>query len=570
MVTIPDTVADVTAEWLAGATRMPITSAELSQIGVGVGVSSAVYRARCAGEGCPASMIVKLPALDEAAVFTSTMLRMYIREVRFFDELAEQSPIRVPRGYFGAVDEETSRFVVVMEDMAGMRIVDQNQGMSLHDAETSVDELAKWHARWWGEAELIAERGTAVSLADPVYPAVLPIVFAEGWEKLRSELEHIPEPLEAVAPGWVDAMPGMLSDLATAPTTLTHGDYRADNILFDADGNVALLDFQLTGVGSGSYDLAYFVTQSLDPQTASSTEAALFERYVAALVAEGVSEADTARLWATTAPPPCSASCTRWWPAVGWTSTTRASGCWSTTCSSASLGPSTSSRSPTSWRDRLDRRPPVRSRARPGPCAPEHGADVADPEPRGDEQVRGASRAEDRDDGDEWRRIADDERHDPAHRSGGEGSDQDPLEKLATDPDPADPPRQRLAQQEELGPGGGCGPERDAHGSEVEESTPEVSAVSRPIEVPSSTSVSSGNIRIRATVVPTTIRTAAMRAGVRGSSSAYRAFWRSRDAVVASSPSEYAATTIQTRRVAGGPNSPRWKSAPTSVSPIAT
>ncbi len=58
-------------------------------------------------------------------------------------------------------------------------------------------------------------------------------------------------------------MPGLLDGLAEAPTTMIHGDYRADNLFFEADGTVAALDFQLIGTGRGAYDLAYFVTQSL-------------------------------------------------------------------------------------------------------------------------------------------------------------------------------------------------------------------------------------------------------------------------------------------------------------------
>lgn len=297
MDTIPTTIDDVDAEWLAGVTGLPITGITAACIGQGIGVSSAVYRLDCTGEGCPASVVVKLPALDEAAVFTSTILRMYIREVRFFEELAEQSPIRVPKGYFGAVDEETSAFVVVMEDLGELRIIDQTVGMEIDDAERCVDALAQWHARWWGRAEPVAERGSAVSLADPIYPAVLPMVFAEGWDKMQKEVDDIPAEIRSVAPGWSAAMPQMMLTLAQAPTTLIHGDYRADNILFDRDDNVVLLDFQLTGVGSGAYDLAYFVTQSLSPDVAAANEAALFDRYVGALVRAGVPEADTANLW---------------------------------------------------------------------------------------------------------------------------------------------------------------------------------------------------------------------------------------------------------------------------------
>jgi aminoglycoside phosphotransferase (APT) family kinase protein len=100
-----------------------------------------------------------------------------------------------------------------------------------------------------------------------------------------------------VAPRWAEAMPAMLATLSTSPTTVIHGDYRADNIFFAADGRTVLLDFQLTGLGSPSYDLAYFVTQSLLPDVAVAHERALFDRYIAALHAAGVSPAETNRLW---------------------------------------------------------------------------------------------------------------------------------------------------------------------------------------------------------------------------------------------------------------------------------
>lgn len=294
---IPVTIDDVTSDWLASVTGLPITGVEIEQIGQGIGVSSAVYRVACRGEDCPASLVVKLPALDENAVFTSSVLRMYIREVRFFEQLAAEAPIRVPAGLFGAVDEETSQFVLVMEDLGALRVVDQNQGMDVVDARQCVDELATWHATWWGIADPFVTSGAAVSLADPIYPAVLPLVFGEGWAKLEEELGDIAEPIRRVAPTWSERMPGLLSSLAAAPATIIHGDYRGDNILFADDGSVALLDFQLTGVGSAAYDLAYFVTQSLDPATAGRHERDLFDRYLQALVAADVPESETAGLW---------------------------------------------------------------------------------------------------------------------------------------------------------------------------------------------------------------------------------------------------------------------------------
>ncbi len=292
---IPDAVEAIDAQWMAAALGQNVTAVSHEQIGVGVGVSSAVYRSLLTGADCD-SVIVKLPALAEEAVFTSMVLRMYIREVRFFANLASESPIRVPAGYFGRVDEESSRFVQVMEDMGSMRVVDQNAGMPIEDAGQAVDELALWHAHWWGKADPLVERGDLVCLSDPVYPAILPMVFAEGWDKLNAEIS-IADEIRRVAPGWSDRMPSLLTSLSATPNTLCHGDYRADNILFDDNGRVVLLDFQLVGRGSGAYDLAYFVTQSLAPETAATHETELFNRWRDGLISAGVAESETVGLW---------------------------------------------------------------------------------------------------------------------------------------------------------------------------------------------------------------------------------------------------------------------------------
>ncbi len=291
-------IEQVTARWVAEATGLAVTSVEHEIIGVGIGVSSAVYRLRLQGDGVPETLVLKLQALDEAAVFTCTLLRMYTCEVKFFEEIAAQSPIRVPKGYGGAISDDGSTYYLFMEDLGGYREVDQNAGMEIVDAERALDALAGWDAVFWGRAEQYVETGAAMSLADETYHGVLPIVFAEGWDKVQAEMEVHPT-VAAIAPRWVEKLPEMLTALSASPTTVTHGDYRADNIFFDDDGGVILLDFQLTGLGTAAYDLAYFVTQSLLPEVAAANEQVLFDRYVAALIAAGVPESETTTLWAS-------------------------------------------------------------------------------------------------------------------------------------------------------------------------------------------------------------------------------------------------------------------------------
>ena len=298
MTTIPTTVDDVTADWMSDVLGRPVTDLDATLIGAGIGVSSAVYRCRLEGEGCPGQVVVKMPALDPAAVFTSTVLRMYIREVGFFARLAPDSPIRVPQGYHAAVDPETSAFVVVMEDMGGLRAIDQIEGMAPADAERAVDALARWQARWWGRADGLVDDGIAMSLGDPIYPAILPSVFAEGWEKLTGAggIDLPPSVIE-LGEAYPASIQRLLEQLSAGPTTLLHGDYRADNMFFDDDGELVLLDFQLIGTGRGAYDLAYFITQSLDADVASEHERDLFDRWIDGLRTGGVDDVDVESCW---------------------------------------------------------------------------------------------------------------------------------------------------------------------------------------------------------------------------------------------------------------------------------
>jgi hypothetical protein len=293
---IPSNADDVTAEWLGRVTGFDIDGARPELIGVGVGVTSAVYRLHLSGPSCPASMVMKLPALDPAAVFTSTVLRMYHREVGFYNHLADQSPIRVPKSYYGVIDDESAQFVLLIEDLADLRAVDQVAGMELADAERAIDALAAWQARWWGQAEAVVDQGLGISLGDPIYPAVLPMVFTEGWEKVAGQME-LPACIREVGEKWVGGFERLLQEMCQGPTTLAHGDYRADNMLFDRAGDVVLLDFQLIGSGTAAYDLAYFVTQSLDADLAADHERALFDRWLDGLRAAGVPEADLGHLW---------------------------------------------------------------------------------------------------------------------------------------------------------------------------------------------------------------------------------------------------------------------------------
>jgi len=294
---IPAGPDEVDAAWMSTATRWRVDTVDIEQIGIGIGVSSAVYRATLTGSDCPNSVIVKLAALAPEAAYTSTALGMYRREVEFFNGLAERCPIRVPAGHYAAINEEGSEFVVVMEDMAGNRVPDQLLGVSLTDAECAIDALADWHIEWWRDIDGLEEQGAAVPLGTPVYPAVLPGLFAEGWSKIEAEAPHCLTGLEDIGARFGDAIAPLLQQLDQSPNTLLHGDFRSDNMMYGPNDELILLDFQITSTGSGAYDLAYFITQSLGAELASEHERTLIDRWTQRIVGSGIDAADVATVW---------------------------------------------------------------------------------------------------------------------------------------------------------------------------------------------------------------------------------------------------------------------------------
>src|SRR5207247_7445859 len=108
----------------------------------------------------PASLIAKLPMVSDDAVSGYRRMqeqdperaaRYYARckcEARFYLEI----PVAfAPNRYYAAVDRERGRVVILLEDVSGGRQGDVLHGCSVEDAELVVDQVAPFHARWWGE-----------------------------------------------------------------------------------------------------------------------------------------------------------------------------------------------------------------------------------------------------------------------------------------------------------------------------------------------------------------------------------------------------------------------------------
>ncbi len=293
----PTSIDEVTPEWLTTVLRTSgaidagttVISSPAKPFAEGLGFLSDLFRAELAydgGEG-PASVIVKFPTAMPTQRAIADGLQFYQRELRFYRELAPTAPFRVPQAHAAAMAEDSSDFVLVMDELAGLRGFDQIAGATGADAVVAARSLAAFHARFWGQ-DLSDLETTFFPLDNPVHQVVLPQIFAAGWERCKAEGTEILTPeVTAYGDRYVELLPWALNELSTG-ATLVHGDWRADNLFLDDDGNLAVIDFQITGTGAGIYDLGYFLSQSMEPEDRVAAEPEVLSAYFGGLDDAGV------------------------------------------------------------------------------------------------------------------------------------------------------------------------------------------------------------------------------------------------------------------------------------------
>ncbi|MQA00257.1 MAG: phosphotransferase [Dehalococcoidia bacterium] len=279
----------------AGSTIEGFEATRMSEFG---GVNGETYRLHLRASGAaPASVVAKFPARSPAARGVAAYQHWYEREVRTYRELLPWGAMRAPACYLAEIDE-TGAFLLLLEDLGGLRQGDQLAGCPPSEAARVLDDLARWHARWWEGA---AEAGdwlprTTVGLerARPVQGAL-----GRAWPIVR-EAYALPSALDPIAEVLVERYPELLERASSAPATVVHGDFRLDNMFLRGSGaevEATVFDWQFACRCRGVYDVAYFLGLDLTIEDRLAHERPLLEGYVAALREYGVAEYSSEEAW---------------------------------------------------------------------------------------------------------------------------------------------------------------------------------------------------------------------------------------------------------------------------------
>ncbi len=289
----------VDAAWLtkrlrgAGVLRdASVTTVSATPVGVGMLGDSIRFEVTYDGdEGAPASFVGKFASADPTSRQTGAGFGLYEREVGFYREVAHTVAIRSPGCVSAEHDPADGTFALLLEDLTPARSGNQLTGCDIADAERAMEQAAALHGPRWNDESLRDHAFLNVSGAREFVIQVFPDCLAEFHRRYDGVLE----------PEYMAVCDRYGALMASAPTpeptsfTLTHGDFRLDNMLFDARGGevpLAVLDWQSPAIGLGAVDVAYFMGLAISIEDRRRHERHLLEFYLEQLRGYGVRDYD--------------------------------------------------------------------------------------------------------------------------------------------------------------------------------------------------------------------------------------------------------------------------------------
>lgn len=245
----------------------------------------------------PASLVGKFASADPTSREFGRSSGYYRTEIGFYERLAPRLPVSIPTAVHAALADNDTDFVLLMEDLAPARQVDQLAGCSADESARVLEQAATLHAASWRSGNLQQQNW----LRGPVS------MFHQVTDNFAGVVRQFPELCGDLVPdadlaeaarliGHEDNWKAILGD----PQCLWHSDLRADNVLFDAQGGsrpVVVLDWQGLGYGRGTVDLAYWLGTSMPVDERRAHERALVAHYHDALAGHGVTGYDAESCW---------------------------------------------------------------------------------------------------------------------------------------------------------------------------------------------------------------------------------------------------------------------------------
>jgi len=285
---VPRSLEEVTPEWLSSALGVGVASVEVHALSHS-GLMSDIRRLALTYEetdvDLPSSFIIKMESSDEPTRAITREYGNFRRECMFYARLEGRVPGVAPRCYVSAHDEASDATVLILEDLSGQRIGDREAGISLPDMEVVLRTVARLHAQWWGRVDAEAR----VALPDfAMFIDSMTQLLSSDWGMFVERFgDLLPERRLIAIRDLATKLAPIADALCRAPETIIHCDLKPDNMMFDASGEVRLIDWAILR-GPAIFDIALFLSACTGSDERRRIEDRLLRIYYDEICAQGV------------------------------------------------------------------------------------------------------------------------------------------------------------------------------------------------------------------------------------------------------------------------------------------
>jgi len=246
----------------------------------------------------PTSLVGKFPADDDQVRAVAGFMGMYSREVSFYRQLAGNARIALPQCFVAEVNNEDNSFQLVLEDIPGAVVHNQDVGCDRDDARLALIQVARLHAAYWGAAEL-AEIGWLNRL-DLVRARQWQEMFGFAWGSFI-DLDGVDLRPDQIAVGDRLAAADMAQLVGhhESPLTAVHNDFHLGNLLYVGSGahrRVVTVDWQMVSHAPALVDVAFFLGR-MPTERRRAMQTDLVRDYHTALLAGGVTDYSWDQCW---------------------------------------------------------------------------------------------------------------------------------------------------------------------------------------------------------------------------------------------------------------------------------
>lgn len=281
--------------WLSAALE-PLDAGELATVRrtrVGTGQMGQSWRLalgwadpeRARAAGAPNSVVAKIAGGDPS---TRTLIADgYRGEYLWYTEIGPTVDITIPTCWYATITDDAVDFVLLLDDLAPAEPGAQIPGVTAAEAHVGLREMAGLHGPRWGDASLLdiaalrAPSAEGAAFHAQIFAGAIPQFVAQFGEWMGADDIATLDDLSTWMGDWLVARTDRL--------TLTHGDFRPDNLMISPDGSrITTLDWQTIGLGFGGRDVGYFLGLGLDSEVRRANERDLVATYHEALGAYGV------------------------------------------------------------------------------------------------------------------------------------------------------------------------------------------------------------------------------------------------------------------------------------------